>query len=115
MNNSYKINGLVLSKIVQTDRQTNIIFAEREVITDLFVIVMKEIYYVHEYKYKIVHGMTNITKIILSGIVMIKIGYFDNINGYYLELPLGMRIFNFVNFESLIYINLYNLLILNKI
>ena len=28
---------------------------------------------------------------------------------------LGMRIFNFVNFESLIYMKLYNLLILNKI
>ena len=32
-----------------------------------------------------------------------------------LKLPLGKRIFNFVNFESLIYIKLYNLLILNKI
>ena len=32
-----------------------------------------------------------------------------------LKLPLGMRIFNFVNFESLIYLKLYNLLILNQI
>ena len=29
-----------------------------------------------------------------------------------LKLPLGMRIFNFVNFESLIYMKLYSLLIL---
>ena len=32
-----------------------------------------------------------------------------------LKMPLGMRIFTFVNFESLIYMKLYNLLILNKI
>ena len=32
-----------------------------------------------------------------------------------LKLALGMRIFNFVNFKSLIYMKLYNLLILNKI
>ena len=33
----------------------------------------------------------------------------------YLKLLLGMRIWNFVNFESLIYMKLYNILILNKI
>ena len=32
-----------------------------------------------------------------------------------LNLPLGMRIFNFINFESLIYMKPYNQLILNKI
>ena len=34
--------------------------------------------------YDNIHGMTNIT-IMLSGIVIIKTGYFNNINGYYLK------------------------------
>ena len=38
----------------------------------------------------------------------------DIITHIYLKLLLGMIIFNFVNFETLIYMNLYNLLILNK-
>ena len=35
--------------------------------------------------YDIIHGMTYITKIMLSGIAKIKTGHFDNINGYYLK------------------------------
>ena len=32
-----------------------------------------------------IHGITNITKIMLSGIVIIKTGKLDNINGHYLR------------------------------
>ena len=38
-----------------------------------------------------IHGMTNITKIMLSGIAIIKTGYFDNINGYYLKYHIVSR------------------------
>ena len=64
----------------------------------------------------------------INGISVSKVGvtkflgrpYIDSKLSYrsshlkYLKLPFMMRIFNFVNFESLIYIKLYNLLILNK-
>ena len=80
----------------QTDRQRDILLTEKKVITDLFVIQIKEIYYVGPNRptciYKIVnlgksydniHGTTYTTKIMLSGIAIIKTGYFDNINDYY--------------------------------
>ena len=35
--------------------------------------------------YDNIHGMPYITKIMLSGIVRINTGYFDNINDYYLN------------------------------
>ena len=35
--------------------------------------------------YDNIHGMTNTTKIMLSSIAIIKTGYFDNINDYYLK------------------------------
>ena len=51
----------------KTDRQTDILLTEIKVITDLFVIVIREIYaYVYGYKnvnlsksYDNIHGMTN--------------------------------------------------------
>ena len=36
--------------------------------------------------YDNIHGMTYTTKIMLSGIAIIKTGYFDNINDYYLKV-----------------------------
>ena len=85
-----------LIQYYQTDRQTDRYFIDRKkVITDLFVIETKEIYVgPSTCMYKIVnllksydniHGMTYTTKIMLSGIAIIKTGYFDNINDYYLK------------------------------
>ena len=78
--------------------QTNRYFIDRKkVITDLFVIQMKEIYVGPStcrpiYKivnllksYDNIHGMTYTTIIMLSDIAIIKTGYFDNINDYYLK------------------------------
>ena len=70
----------------QTDRY----FIDRKkLLTYLFVIEMKEIFCTCIYKignllksYDNIHGMTNINKIMLSDIAIIKTGYFGNINGY---------------------------------
>ena len=47
--------------------------------------------------------------------VPLSIDWHNLLKRHILKLPLGIRIVNFVNFESLIYMMLYNLLILNKI
>ena len=73
-----------------TDRQTDILLTEkkspyrlichrneRDICTCIYKIVslLKS--------YDNIHGMTYTAKIMLSGIAIIKTGYFDNINDYY--------------------------------
>ena len=73
----------------ESDRQTDNILTEIKVITDLFVIVIRGIY-VHVYKnvsllksYMTIYMVWQKTKIMLSGIAIIKTGYFGNINDYF--------------------------------
>ena len=86
-----------LIQYYQTDRQTDrqIFYSQKKVITDSNVIQMKEIYVGPStciYKivnllksYDNIHGMIYTTKSMLSGIAIIKTGYFDIINDYYLK------------------------------
>ena len=87
----------------QTDRQI-FYWQKRKVITDLFVIKMKEIY-VHVYtrllkSYDNIHGMTYTTKIMLSGIAKIKTGYFDNINDH-ITLHANIRFSDHITFHAI--------------
>ena len=66
--------------------------------------------------YKRLKKYNNNKIIILEYIEFIIVTHLWNIwTTFYLKLLLGMVIFSFVIFESLIYMKLYNLLILNKI
>ena len=73
-----------------TDRQTDILLTEKKSQSrlichrnerDMCTCIYKIVSLLKSYDN--IHGMTYTTKIMLSGIVKIKTGYFDNINDYY--------------------------------